>query len=502
MGGSMLEQLLNNIKQGQEIRENLIELKKCLKGNRENQDEFLLLLQYDYGLFRQLLCNEDPKVRKNTAIIIGELELDGLLPELLEAYEEEETLFVKTDYLKAFQKMDCETYIPQFRERLHYLLSSKFTLEQEKHITEEIRELTDLIGQYETTGTHYFIGYDEAGKVVLTTNRLHPEVTAKQLYGCSGKKISGGVAVEYEDMRDFMSIRTWQEILFPLPLAKNMPLLPREIAHTIMMGGLIEFLDGRHLGGGHYRFRVELRGKLSQDEKRAMTKKIASALEMESGHRLINSTSNYEVEIRLLEGKNGGYHTYLKLYTIPDHRFDYRKRVIASSINPVTSATIMELAKPYLKENAQVLDPFCGTGTMLIERNFALPAHPLYGVDIFGSAIEDARENAKGAKAVINFVNRDFANFTHEYLFDEIVTNMPFVSGKQTAKDIEELYELLLNKGATHIKKDGIAVIYSQDPEIALLAFKRHPEWKRLDTFQIYQRESSYVYIIQYTGAK
>ena len=48
MGGSMLEQLLNNIKQGQEIRENLIELKKCLKGNIKNQDEFLLLLQYDW----------------------------------------------------------------------------------------------------------------------------------------------------------------------------------------------------------------------------------------------------------------------------------------------------------------------------------------------------------------------------------------------------------------------------------------------------------------------
>ena len=500
MGGSMLEQLLENIKKGQNIRENLIELKKQLKGNLKKQEEFLCLLQYDYDFFRKLLEQEDPKIRKNAVIIIGELELEGMLPELYEAYEEEETLFVRTDYLRAFQKMDCETYIPKFKERLDYLLSTKFTKEQEKHITEEIRELTNLIGQYERGQTHYFIGYDEPGKVVLTTNRFYPDVTLKACYPCKGKKISGGVAVEYEDMRDFMSVRTWQEILFPMPVAKNMQLDPKGIAHTILMGGLLGFLDARHLGGGSYRFRVELRGKLHPDEKRTMMKKIASALEVESSHRLINSTSDYEVEIRLLEGKMGGYHAYLKLYTIPDNRFSYRVHTLSTSIHPVTAATIMELAKPYFKKNAQVLDPFCGTGTMLLERNFAMSAHPLYGIDLYGQAIEYGRENSKRARTVINFVNRDFRQFTHEYLFDEIVTNMPSVSAKQTKQDIEGLYELLLKKGATHLKKGGIGIIYSQDPEIAVSVMKRHPEWKRLETFQIYQREASYLYIIQYTG--
>lgn len=493
----MLEQLMNHIKHGQAVRENLIELKKYIKGNRKHQDEVLLFLQYDYSLFQELLCHEDPKVRKNIAIIIGELEIEGLLPQLFEAYEQEQTLFIKVDYVKAFQKIDCESYIPKLKERLQYLLSNTFTEEQEKHITEEIRQLTELIGLYETIDHHYFIGYDEAGKVVLTTNRLYPELTKNQLYECNGKKISGGVAVEYEDMRDFMSIRTWQEMLFPLPWAKNMPLQPKEMAHTIIMGGLLEFLAARHLGSEYYRFRLEVRGKASQEEKRDIAKKIAAALEVESGHRLINSTSNYEVELRILEGKNDGYHTYLKLYTIPDRRFEYRKHVLATSINPVTAATIMELVRPYLKEGAQVLDPFCGTGTMLIERSFALPAHPLYGIDIFGKAIDGARENAKRAKTLINVMNRDFASFTHEYLFDEIITNMPFVSGKQTAKEVEQLYELLLTKGSEHIKIGGILILYSQDPEIALCAFKRHPEWKKRESYPIYQRESSYVYVLQ-----
>lgn len=496
----MLNDIYQNLKEKKQVRENLIELKKQIKGNLERQEQFLSLLQYDFTMLREFLNDEDPKVRKNIAGIIGEMELDGLLPELYEAYEEETTLFVKTAYLKAFQKMDCESYLPNFRSRLEYLLSQKFTEEQEKHITEEIRELTLLIGQYETVEKHYFIGYDEPGRVVLTTNRMYSELTLNQLEECNGKKISGGVLVQYEDMRDFLSIRTYQEVLFPLPWAKNLEADPQKIAHNILLGGLLGFLDAKHLGGGHYRFRVEVRGHLTTEQKRILMKKTATALEQKSKHRLINSISDYEIEIRLLEAQNGAFHAYLKLYTIPDNRFSYRKNALASSIHPVTAATVMELAKPYLKENAQVLDPFCGTGTMLIERNFAMPAHPLYGVDIYGKAIDAGRENASIARTVINFVNRNFAEFKHEYLFDEIVTNMPIVTEKQSEKTIESLYELLLTKGCKHLKKGGIAVVYSSNPSIASNVFRKHPEWKRLETHQIYQREASYLYILQYIG--
>lgn len=494
----MLKTLLENIKQGVQLREQLIELKKQLKNNREKQEQCLLYLQGNYDIWKQLLKNEEPKVRKNVVAIIGELELEELLSELFEAYLDEKTLFVRSDYVKAFKKLNVEQYVDTLKERLQSLLTTKFSMEEEKHITEEIRVLTDVIGQYEKNPKHYFIGYDNAGQAVLTTNRFHPEVTLRQLEHCQGKKIGGGVFISYEDIRDFMSVRTWQELLFPLPLAKNMELDPQEIAHKILLGGILEFLDGKHLQGGSYRFRVEIRGKLELEERKLLMKKISTALEVKSKHRLINSVSDYEVEIRLLEGKTGGYHTYLKLYTIPDHRFFYRKNTLATSIQPVTAATIMELARSYLKENAQVLDPFCGTGTMLIERNFALSAHPLYGIDLYGKAIELGRENAKTARVLINFVNRDFAQFSHEYLFDEIVTNMPFVSGKQTEEEVENAYHLLFKKGTTHLKKNGIAIVYSQNPEIANRVLKQYSKWFLLEQFPIYQRETSCLYILQY----
>ena len=59
---------------------------------------------------------------------------------------------------------------------------------------------------------------------------------------------------------------------------------------------------------------------------------------------------------------------FIKLYSFKDNRFDYREKVLPTSINPVTAAIIMKSISKWLKPNAKVIDPFCGTGTMLIER--------------------------------------------------------------------------------------------------------------------------------------
>ena len=75
---------------------------------------------------------------------------------------------------------------------------------------------------------------------------------------------------------------------------------------------------------------------------------------------------------------------------------------------------------------------------MLIERDIAQPAREKYGIDIFGPAIEGARENASLAGEKINFIHRDYFDFKHDYLFDEIITNMP-VRGRQSRGEMDAL---------------------------------------------------------------
>ena len=78
----------------------------------------------------------------------------------------------------------------------------------------------------------------------------------------------------------------------------------------------------------------------------------------------------------------------MKLNTISDNRFRYRKNAISTSIQPSTAALIAKLSEGYLKEDAQIIDPFCGVGTMLIERDKLKPAREIYATDIFGDAIK------------------------------------------------------------------------------------------------------------------
>ena len=56
------------------------------------------------------------------------------------------------------------------------------------------------------------------------------------------------------------------------------------------------------------------------------------------------------------------------------------------------AAIMLNEVSKYLKENSSILDPFCGTGTMLIERSY-LSSCKLYGVDINKEAIEPYREH-------------------------------------------------------------------------------------------------------------
>ena len=55
------------------------------------------------------------------------------------------------------------------------------------------------------------------------------------------------------------------------------------------------------------------------------------------------------------------------------------------------------------------MDPFCGVGTLLIERAHLVPAREIYATDTYGDAITMGRENAAFVpKTRINFIHREF----------------------------------------------------------------------------------------------
>ena len=164
---------------------------------------------------------------------------------------------------------------------------------------------------------------------------------------------------------------------------------------------------------------------------------------------------------------------------------------------PESKLAIVKLkpAKPYLKENAQILDPCCGVGTMLIERDILVPAREKYGIDIFGDAIDMARENAALAGEKINFIHRDYFDFKHDYKFDEIVTNMP-VKGKKAKEDMDAFYARFFEKSKSLLAEDGIIIMYSNEVGFVKKQLRLQPCYRLIQEYTIRKKDSYCLFII------
>ena len=492
----MLRETYENIKNGNEVRKNLIALKQELKKS-DAKMAFLYYLAGNYKIFSELLENEDPKIRKNTALIMGELGVQTFLEKLFEAYNKEETMFVKADYLTAISKLDYRIILDELKDRLDQLINGKYEDTSMKHINEEKRLLTNMILDIEGAQKHEFTGYDVMSDLILLTNRDYKEETAHEIKNGQKKTFNAGVIVRTKDLREILSIRTYSELLFRVKNVLTISKDPCEAADTICNGEMLRFLEQRHNGKAPFYFRIEIKSKMPLSEKSQYAKKLAMAIEEKSERKFINSISNYEVELRLIENKEGTFNVLIKLYSIPDERFAYRKHAVAASIQPTQAALLAKLAKDYLKENAQILDPFCGVGTMLIERNKLVRATPMYGIDIFGEAIDKAILNAKAAHMPINFINRDFFDFKHDYLFDEIFTNMPTRGNRKTEEDMAMLYRHFFIKALEVLKDEAVIIMYTRDKKLALREMCLIKAYTLEEEFTISKKEEAYLLIIK-----
>ena len=175
---------------------------------------------------------------------------------------------------------------------------------------------------------------------------------------------------------------------------------------------------------------------------------------------------DYEVELRFLLREDGTYRFFFKLFTLEENRFAYRKEAVAASIKPVTAAAFLKLYEKYIKKNARVLDPFCGVGTMLFERNILSPVTVAFGVDTYGEAIDKARRNGNESEYPIYFIHRDFFDFRHDSLFDEIVTDMPFSMNPDDLPKIDTIYYRFFGKAKDHLEDGSYVFLLSRNPDL------------------------------------
>ncbi|MCM1282718.1 MAG: methyltransferase [Muribaculaceae bacterium] len=508
-----MEEIYRELLELKNVRQNLSALRKWLKDGGA-AEELKARIAGQEELFYSFLKSEDAKTRKNAALLFGDLCYGSAALLLYQAYEREETLFVRSAYLEALlrypagelQEESAKAGLKEQEERLQEALLTGVLRrrtdggtpaqeplgENKKHVAEELRALRQLRIRGEGIKSHSFDRAQGENRVLLITNRLHREVVRRLVLeaykSCAADKEPDsapvvklhplGVSVETGDLVPLSMVRAYRELCFLCPQGE--PLVsrdPEEAAKSIApwLAGLCR----KYHGEGVFYFRMECRAPMTLEERSTFTRRLGVELEIASHGRLVNSPGDYEVELRLVMNREGLFFPCVKFYTLPDARFSYRKHAVSTSLHPSVAALIMELARPYLKEGAQLLDPFCGVGTLLIERDIAVPAGDKYGTDIFGDAIIFGRENAALAGEKINFIHRDFFDFRHAYRFDEIITDMPR-RGKQTKEEMDALYEQFFRYASGLLAPQGVIIMYTNEVGFVKKQLRLHREYRLL----------------------
>lgn len=491
-----MKSLYNALVKQEKVRENLSQLKAALK-KKSDQVLFEKITKGQYDFLMRYLVHEDPKVRKNAAGVLGTLRCQDALDVLWDAYEAEDTRFVRADYIKAMAQLDCKDYLPEFRKQLKTLTEIQAKVEEKKHLQEEIKELQELLLAKDEVKKHRFIGQYLTNEVVLTTLPVFRTVTARQIQNAPVSLIGAGVKTKTNDLNQILEIRTFKELLFVLSGVKTLQPKPEQIVEGLLASNMMEVIRKNHEGDGPFFFRLGIVGNLTLEEKGVLTKKVAAALEEATDRALINSASHYELEIRLMANKDGEFYPFLRFYTLPDNRFAYRKHHVSTGMQPYIAAGLLKLAEGYVKEHGQVLDPVCGTGTLLVERNYLKPTRSAYGVDIFGEAIDKARINTKIAKMNINYINRNFKDFSHEYLFDEILADMP-QKGALSFDDLDVLYQKLFERAGEWLNPNGLLMIYSNEIGLVKKQIRLREKFKLEQEFCISEKQKQYFYVVRY----
>lgn len=493
-----MKELWNAIINQIDQRQNLSKLRQEIK-NEAKKQMLLVLVAENTDILTQLLQDDDAKTRKNAALLMGDLSLPCYCSPLFEGYLAEQQRFVKGAYLNALQNLDYSAYLPQLKTQLDILSNTERTPENMKHIAEEIRALNALIVAKEGITKHSFTGYHNQQDCILLTNRNYSSITAKQITENNLGTIvasKSGVHVITKELSSLLAIRTYSELLFLVPGLAKCSTDPGKAAATVVDSGLIPWLSANHNGCTPFFFRVEVKSPMPLDQKSRYAKRFASELEHLSSRQLINSTSDYECELRLIEDKKGFFHVLVKLYTLEDRRFSYRKEHIAASIRPVDAALFVALASEYMIEDAHVLDPFCGVGTMLIERQMIHKANTSYGIDRFGEAIEKARCNTIAADQIIHYINRDFFTFEHEHLFDEIFTNLPFRSISQGEDDIEDIYQQFFACARNYLTEAGTLILYSHNRDL-IERYGKAYHYELIQEYTISEKKGTYLFVLR-----
>ncbi|NJL55583.1 methyltransferase [bacterium] len=142
---------------------------------------------------------------------------------------------------------------------------------------------------------------------------------------------------------------------------------------------------------------------------------------------------------------------------VSDNRFSYRKSTIPAALHPTLAAAAAQLVPG--KADDIVVDPFCGSGTLLAERAVSAPYARMEGFDINPQAFQAAHANLEGFKEI--FLRKtSFKTLSKIKDVSLIITNPPYgqrVSNREHARSMQFDLDAL---ASTALKDGGYLIVF------------------------------------------
>ena len=428
--------------------------------------DLVLELEQKEGTVRQLLKSDDPKTRKNAGILLGTLKEEAFSEPLIQALSQEQTEYVRSSLLLALGRCGG-------KQAESFLLNYTPVCTVKKHLEEEMAALKKAVsslsaGQVSSVPSPRVKGeklvfFFEHGLSYL----LEEEFDAHNMEYRPFEPFENALASRANDFRNVLAIRTFSECMIYLKRADDLEKMIELLPKKQVVEKIRRVYPQKQLN-----YRLSIFSDQPKDEKTQWVNRAVNLLDDIDG--FLNSPSSYFFEIKILVRPEGCY-AFLKPSPVLDTRFSYRKNTLPASIHPVAAAAIMQYCYPYMKRDADVLDPFCGTGTLLVERARVKPFATLTGSDISNNAIHMAKENLQLAQVQATLTQCDACQLKCEMRYDEVVANLPFGHRVGTHEDNLELYHALLKQLPALLKPKGMAFLYTNDKSAMTNALHLNP---------------------------
>jgi 23S rRNA G2445 N2-methylase RlmL len=239
--------------------------------------------------------------------------------------------------------------------------------------------------------------------------------------------------IDVDDLRDALSWRTvvaaYESVVFDV--ARPRTLISPE--HVATIAAHVKALPSRFAS-----FRVSAAGSDSAEltRWRAAIAEATGLAEHDEGELLIR-----------LRKRASKWEVLLRLTPRPLSARAWRTERYEGGLNATIAAAIIQATDP--QPTDRFLDMMCGSGTLLIERLLAGPAHEVVGYDVDPVAIATTKTHLRNAAirgAKVDLRNEDVLDARGE--FDKIVVNPPWGTSVGSHEENSVLYPALLHAAA------------------------------------------------------